>query len=56
MYSVVNVGNGFIVKKNNQPLTLEGVGLLLFKTYEEAARYITSIRQAQWNISMGVPE
>lgn len=56
MYTVANFGNNFIVKKNDKPISLEGVGLLLFKTYAEAEKYIVLVRESQFYIDAGIPE
>lgn len=56
MYEVSNVENGYILKLNGQPLTLKGIGLLLFTTKEEAERYLKCIHFAKRNITAGIPE
>jgi hypothetical protein len=56
MYTIANFGNGFVVKKNDKPISLEGIGLLLFKTYAEAEEYIVLVRTSQFYINAGIPE
>lgn len=55
-YTVDVSGSSYIVKKNNQPVCLEGVGSLVFYSKEEAERYISMVYEAAYYISQGVPE
>lgn len=55
-YTIGNHEDGYVVKKNNVPISLEGVGLLTFKTIEEAQEYIQLIHVSAYYISQGVPE
>jgi hypothetical protein len=55
-YTINNYKDGYIVKKNNKPISLVGVGLLEFKTIEEAQHYINLIHESAYYISQGVPE
>ena len=55
-YTISNYNDNYIVKKNNEPISLEGVGLLEFKTIEEAQKYIKLIYESAYYISQGIPE
>lgn len=55
-YTIDNHKDCYVVKKNNVPIDLAGVGLLTFKTYKEAQEYIQRVREAAYYISQGVPE
>jgi hypothetical protein len=55
-YTIDNHKDCYVVKKNNIPIDLEGVGLLEFKTKEEAQHYINLVRESAYYISRGVPE
>jgi len=55
-YTIDNYKDGYIVKKNNKPISLEGVGLLEFTTREDAQKYIKLIYESAYYISQGVPE
>ena len=56
IYTIDNYKDGYIVKKNNKPLSLSGVGLLEFKTMEEAEHYIKLVVESAYYISQGIPE
>jgi hypothetical protein len=56
IYTIYNYKDGYIVKKNNKPLSLSGVGLLEFKTMEEAEHYIKLVVESAYYISQGIPE
>jgi hypothetical protein len=55
-YTIDNYKDGYIVKKNNKPISLQGVGLLEFTTIEDAQQYIKLIYESAYYISQGVPE
>jgi hypothetical protein len=56
MYTIANYEGGYMVKKNNEPISLSGVGLLRFKTIEEAQHYIKLVVESAYYISQGIPE
>jgi hypothetical protein len=55
-YTITNYKNGYIVKKNDKPISLVGVGLLRFETIEEAQKYIKLVHESAYYISQGIPE
>lgn len=55
-YSVLKTDRGFVVEKNGQPISLKGIGLLVFDTSEEAQQYIKYIYESQRQIRSGIPE
>lgn len=55
-YTIDNHKDCYVVKKNGDPVYLEGVGTLIFYTMEEAKEYIQRVREAAYYISRGVPE
>lgn len=55
-YTIGTHKNNYIVKKNGEPISLVGVGLLTFKTKKEASDYIKMVHEAAYYIKMGVPE
>lgn len=55
-YTVDFMGANYIVRKNNIPVSLEGVGTLIFYTRSEAERYINMVYEASYYIEQGVPE
>jgi hypothetical protein len=55
-YTIDNHKGCYVVKKNGNPICLEGVGLLEFKTIEEAQHYIKLVYESAYYISQGVPE
>jgi hypothetical protein len=56
MYTIDSIDNYYVVKKNNIPISLSGIGILRFDEKEDAERYIRLIRESQYQIRMGVPE
>jgi hypothetical protein len=55
-YTIDNHKDCYVVKKNNIPISLVGVGLLTFKTKQEAQEYIKLVRVSSYYISQGIPE
>ena len=55
-YTISKYKNDYVVKKNNDPVSLVGVGLLTFKTKQEAQEYIKLVRVSSYYISQGIPE
>lgn len=55
-YTIDNDENGYVVKKNGTPISLEGVGTLIFYSKEEAEHYIRLAIESAYYISQGVPE
>lgn len=55
-YKVVEYQNNYIVTKNDTPLSLKGVGLLIFDTKQDAQDYIKLVNVSAYYISQGIPE